>query len=249
MRSAAALSLAIQLTCSAICSGQIKMRLQDISVKGSPLHVSGAMLFEDDASKAVRYSYQVEGSIANMSGRGVVLVVIHFASSGVNGPSLDYTYQNDDFFSSDILQPGKDERFHSSPLRFGAPTVNGHPVPDDLDARSAPVATAQAMFVQFIDGSTWGDADLGREPLVVRNQTLTELRRLQRVLAQEGEQALKNELSKSENLLPCISAVMDICSDKAASCLAAGLRSMIEAARQHQIDMKAKSALFGDVVR
>jgi hypothetical protein len=36
MRSAAVMSLAIQLTCSAACFGQIKIALQDVSAKGSP---------------------------------------------------------------------------------------------------------------------------------------------------------------------------------------------------------------------
>jgi hypothetical protein len=163
-------------------------------------------------------------------------MVIHFGSTGLNGPSLDYTYQNDHFFSSGILHPGKAEGIRSSPLRFGASTVNGQPVPEH--ASSAPAATAQVIFVQFVDGSTWGDSDAGREPVVVRNQTLQELGRLQRVLGEAGKQALKNELFKSDNPLPCISSIINNCSDKTASCLADGLRSMIEAAGRHQIDMK-----------
>jgi hypothetical protein len=211
--------------------------------------VSGIGLFNEDTSNVIRYSYQIQGSAANVSGGGVVLLVIHFRSSGLNGPGLDFTYLNDHFFSSDILQPGTDENFRSSPLRFGVPTVNGRPVPEDVAAGSVPVVTAQVVFVQLVDGSTWGDADLGRDPLVVRNQTLRELGRLERVLEEKGELAFKSELSKSENLPPCIGSVVATCNHEAASCLADGLRSMIEAARQHQIDMKPKSAFLSDVVR
>ena len=224
------------------------MRLQDVSAKGGPLRVSGAMLFQDNASKTIRYVYQIEGSVANVSGKGIVLMVIHFRSTGVDGPSLDYTYQDDRFFSLDVLDAAKVESFRSPSLKFGAPTVNGQPMQEDVDTKSGPVATAQVKFVQFIDGSTWGDPQSGRELGIVRNQTVQEISRLKRVLADSGEQALKSELSKIDNPLPSVGSVIHDCDGKAASCVADGLRSMIEAVRQHQVDTKAKPAGLGDAV-
>lgn len=249
MRNASVLLLAAQFTCSVFCFGQIKMQLQDDSVQAGPLRVSGVVSFEDTPSNVIRYSYQIEGSIANLSSKGVVLIIIHFGSTGVNGPGLDYTYQKDYFFSSDILQPGKTESFRSSPLRFGRPTVNGHPVPEDNTQEiSPPLATAKVVFVQFIDGSTWGDANNAHEALLVRNQTLRELGRLESALNQKGEGALKDELVRSDNLLPCIGSVVSSCDDKPASCVVDYLHSMIEAARQHEIEINMKSVLVRDVL-
>jgi hypothetical protein len=249
MRNVLVLLFAMQLTCSVVCSGQIKMHLEDISPKESPVHVSGDALFDDDASQTIRFSYRIEGSVANASNRGLLLIVIHFTSSGLKGPALDYSYQKDYFFSSDVLEPERTEAFRSSPLRFGMPTVNGKPIPEDGNISSTPVVTAQVMFVQFVDGATWGKVEIGREPLIIRNQTVQELVRLERVLREQGDQVLKDEFSRSDNALPCIGLVMDRCNGKAASCFADGLRSMIEAARQHQADMSAKSASLGDVLR
>jgi hypothetical protein len=249
MRNALVLFFAMQLTCSGVCSGQIKMHLQDISAKGSPVHVSGDALFEDDVAKTIRFSYRIEGSVANVSSRGLVLMVIHFTGSGLKGPGLDYSYEKDYFFSSDVLEPGKIEVFRSAPLRFGMPTVNGKAMPEDDDTISTPVATAQVIFVQFVDGATWCDAGRGREPLVVSDQTWRELGRLERVLADAGEQALKNELSKSDNLLPCIRSLFESCSNGASSCFADGLRSMIEAARQHESGVKTKATLVDTLYR
>lgn len=239
----------MQLACSVFCFGQVKMHLEDISPKESPVHVSGDTFFNDDASQRIRFSYRIEGSVANVSNRGLLLIVVHFTSSGLKGPGLDYSYQKDYFFSSDVLEPGRIEAFHSSSLRFGMPTVNGKPIPEDSNISSTPVVAAQVMFVQFVDGSTWGEVETGHEPLVVRNQTAQELARLERVLGEQGNQALKDEFSKSDTALPCIGAMADHCKGKAASCLADDLHSMIEAARQHQADLSAKSASLDDLIR
>jgi|SRR5215813_954952 len=235
------------LACSAICSGQIRVQIEDISDLASPVHISGAISFDDDASRVIRYSYQVHGLVANASKLGVMLVVVHVEGGGLNGPSLDYTYQKDYFFDPNILQPGKEEEFHSSPLMFGAARVNGQVVSEDNIGGPGPTATAQVMFVQFADGSTWGDGESGKEPLTVRNQTIRELDRLEGVLKKDGDQALKKELSESANLA-CIDSLISGCRDKLDSCLVDGLRFMVKTAKQHEIEMKAKSGVLDESI-
>jgi hypothetical protein len=127
--------------------------------------------------------------------------------------------------------------------------INGEPLPESYYGGSTPVVTAQITFAEFVDGSTWGDVETGREPLIVRSQTVQELSRLERVLREQGEEVLKDEFSKSDNALACIDSVMDRCSGKAPSCFVDALRSMIEAVRQHQTDMRPKSAYLGDAFR
>src|SRR5579872_3600655 len=162
MRNALLPLLALLLVCSIFCSGQTRIHLQDISAKGSPVQVSGSAFFGDDATKTIRFSYLIKGLFANVSNRDVVLMIIRFASSGLKGPGLDYSYEKDYFFSPGVLQAGKIEEFRSSPIRFGSPTVNGQPIPEDDDIPSAPVITAKVAFVQFLDGATWGDTERGR---------------------------------------------------------------------------------------
>jgi hypothetical protein len=236
----AAVLLAMQFASMAICSGQIKIRLQDVSAKGSPLQVSGTVSFEDDSSKPIRYTYRPEGSIANVSGKGVTLFVIHFEAGGVNAPGLDYTYDEERFFGLDILEPGKTESIHNSPVRFGASTINGQPVPEDVGPDAVPAATAEVTFVQFVDGSTWGDPEAGHKSLIVRTQTFHELTRLEQVLEEGGERALKAEVSNMDIRFqpPCIGNLVRSCNNRAASCLADGLHSMIQAARQHETEMR-----------
>jgi hypothetical protein len=242
MRNVLVRLFALQLACSAFCFGQTKIHLQDISAKGSPIQVSGSVLFEDDASKRIRFSYLIEGSLANVSNRSVVLMIIRFASGGLKGPGLDYSYEKDYFFSLGVFEVGKVEDFRSSPIRFGSPTVNGQPIAQDDDISSAPIVTAQVVFVQFVDGTTWGDLGRGRESLLVRNQTQRELVRLERVLQNGGEQALTDELSKQDSTLLCINSLVSECRGKGDSCMADGLHSMIDAARRHEHDIEVKSS-------
>lgn len=244
-----AIFLAVNLIHGAICFGQTKMRLSDKSKEGSPVKVSGIVSFEDTPSEAMRYSYRIEASIENVSKKDIVLTVIHFGTSGVNAPALDQITQIERFFVVDDLRPSKPEAIVCGPFQFGAPIVDGHPVSEDVGPSAIPVATAQVTFVQFADGSVWGNPDDGRIPIVVRNNTTTELTRLQSVLDTAGEEALKAELlrenSQYEVDFPGIATLVKACNSKASSCIAEGLHNMIRSAKQHTARMTAGTITVG----
>jgi hypothetical protein len=221
--------------------GQINIRLRDISDRGSPLQTSGVVGFSDDPSSNIRYTYQIEGSFRNLTSKGIMLVVMKIKSEDVDGPPLDYTYENELFFGSDVIRPGRVVPLRVDPVRFGDATVNGKPITwgGETERVLAPTATVQVLFVQFVDGSGWGDAESVQDVFRVRGQTLRELSILETTLRDRGEQDFKEELSKSAPLLPCISSLMNSCSAEANSCLADGVRSMIESAERHQIGLKS----------
>lgn len=234
-----ALLVTLALACSSTSYGQSGIQLRDISSEGSPLRASGAVSFENNASEVIPYTYRVEGSVRNLSDKAVLLMVVHFESSGVRGPSLSYTYQEDHFFGSDVLESGNFEDLRSSPLRFGDTMVNGRPVEYVAESSGPPTATAQVVFVQFVDGSIWGDSELARDALNDRVQTLQELHRLEEMFRSEGGQVFKKELSKHDDL-PCINSLMSRCKDNASStCLHDGVLTMIGAAMHRQTEMKA----------
>lgn len=224
---------------SAVCYGQLKLALHEVRKHRTPVRVSGTISFQHTPSQTARYTYRTEGFLSNVSRKGVVLTVVHFKTSGLNAAGLDHTYSMDRFFSPAVLQVGGLEKIIGTPISFGAPIVNGKPVPEEVGPDTHPRATAQVMFVQFVDGSTWGDANVGREIIRSRSGTQEELKWLEQVLNAQGTEVFARDLSKSaaSPQFPGIGALMSNCKSKADSCSIDGLHSLLQAATKHQAEM------------
>jgi len=215
------------------------MTLDDVSDEGSPVRVSGTISLQDESSQKMRYTYRTEGELQNLSNKDVLLTVIDFEASGVNAHKLHHTYLVDRFFSSGALQPGKTERIMSSSISLGIPLINGQPVPEEIDPEEVPAATAEVLFVQFADGSTWGDPEEGSRSLSERRDALNELRRLEQVLNEHGSDTFITEFGTSSASLrfTAINALESACERKPISCIVDGFRSMLKTATQNQARM------------
>lgn len=224
---------------SAACRGQLKLALHDVRKHRTPVRVSGTISFQDDPSQAIRYTYRTEGFLSNVSKKGVLLTVVHLEASGVNAPGLDSNWIIDRFFGPAVLQAGKLEKIEAPPISFGETIVNGKPAPEAVGPDAHPRARAQVTFVQFVDGSTWGDVDAGREFILRRRSTLEELKWLEQVLNAQGPDVFARELSNSAATLqfPAIGALISVCKSKADSCLIDGLHSTLQAATKHQAEV------------
>ena len=232
---------------TAISPAQIKMDLRDVSDDDCPVRISGTVSFEDDASQAIRYTYRTNGSITNVSDRGILITVIHLDMTGLNPPALNINYEIDRFYGPEVLEPGKAEDLYDmSPAQFGAPIFEREVVPEDGDPDTSSTATGEVIFVQFIDGTVWGDIDSGgfnsgRMLLVSRNHTLHELQKLERIFNEHADEAFKDELLKADSgpvEFPAVSALIHKCRNAATSCLITGLQLMLEAAAAHGDEMK-----------
>jgi hypothetical protein len=221
-------------------SSRVEQRydLVDVSGHRSPVHIAGSVTFSDNSSKVTRYSYQVDASAVNVSKKSVLLLCLRFQTSGGSAPGLDDVYQNEYFLGEGTLAPGALESVHLLPSRFSAPKVNG--LPSVEPSTLSPTATAQVEFVQFTDGSIWGDRDAAAEVLRVRWATVRQLATLEHTYVQSGEQAFQGELSK-ETLLPCINSLRDACKDKLdySGCELDRVQRMLEAARKHRAEMRS----------
>jgi hypothetical protein len=227
------------LEVSGLCYGQIKMALHEVRKHRTPVRVSGTISFQDDPSRPVRYTFRTDGFLSNVSKSGVVLTVVHFEASGVNAPGLDENWILDRFFGPAVLKAGGSEKIEKPPVLFGGDTINGQPWPQQVGHEGRPRATARVTFVQFVDGSTWGDAEGGREFIFRRGSTLNELKWLEQVFNGQGQDVFARDFSKSAASLnfPAISALDNECKSKAGSCLIDGLHSMLQAAAEHQAEM------------
>jgi hypothetical protein len=128
-----------------------------------------------------------------------------------SGPGHDEKYSQEYFFA-DALAPGHVEVNHSPEQRFGTPLVNGEPVPYRKDPH--PTAQAHAEFVQFSDGSTWGDADSATNVLSLRRKTVEELDLLEHLYEQAGESAFLEEFAQADDFLDVIRQMQDRCREK-----------------------------------
>lgn len=204
-----------------------------MSEPGAPLRISGTISFEVDPSQALRYAYRTEGAVTNVSGRNVLLTSIHIEAPGENAPGLDSNLVVDHFFGPTVLRAGQTEEIDMPSVSFRTPTVNSSGPP-------IRVATAKVTFVQFANGSTWGDGDAGHRLILYRRLTLWKLQKFE-----QDEQLLSAQDADVRELLnsfwnvqfPTIGALLSDCKPKAGSCLIDGLHSMLEAARGHQVEI------------
>jgi hypothetical protein len=240
MKIAAIAMLTLRL-CLTTCFGQAQVRLTDISLAGSPVEVSGTLSFDDDPSQTLRYSNQIVGHLRDKSAKDILLVIVHFRGGGPRAAALDLTFQQEYFFTSDVLQAGASKPFQSRPTRFGIATINGNPVEESIDELySAPRATAETVFVEFSDGTTWGDLESARDGFKERLQTLNELSQFEGLLRAKGPEALSEQLSKDRFVPECISSLRNTCSGKTSACLSEGVRLMLEAAKLHNDGTQAR---------
>jgi hypothetical protein len=234
----------------AICCCQAAIPLQDVGGQGSPMRVSGQVSFQDDPSASSRYTYRIEGSIANLSDKAVVLTVIHYEVRGVGTLGLDINLHSDDhFFHPKDLQPGEEERITTQSLLFNTPEIQKHEITGggdwqtvsaDVESGRTPAATAKVVFVQYADGSTWGESDVGRTVMAGRSGILHELIWYDRVLSEKGRSAFLHAFARRDTYgyFPLVTDLVARCENQPESCLVDGMHSMSLAAYRHQDEMK-----------
>jgi hypothetical protein len=124
---------------------------------------------------------------------------------GVRAPDVDS--RSDDNFFSNLLQPGATDTLEES-WRFGTASSGAESMPGE--ERSTPSANVSMLFVQFADGSTWGDSASARTALESRTDTVSRLMALESIYRGDGENALIDDLLKP-TALPVIWQLQDFC--------------------------------------
>ena len=94
-------------------------------------------------------------------------------------------------------------------------------------------------FVQFSDGSTWGDTDSAKNVLDMRAETLTELDKLEHIYDRLERMHLKNNLAPADDHLSVIGQLKGACRDKAktSNCGHNAVQRTIDVAKEHQTEI------------
>ncbi len=190
------LAIATLLSIAAFASQQRSATsLIDSSQAGSSVVLSGTVTSTDEAIKGwLQYSFEVNVSLTNASRKGILLIVVKMDITGLNGLGTHHTRSTDYFFTSDIFYPDTIETIYETvgPLA----ELQGQ-----TEAQSeGPTANAKVAFVQFLDGSTWGDQSEGRDALQQRRETWNELRFLRQTYDSQGEKRFLDALMRPSRL-------------------------------------------------
>lgn len=147
--------------------------VQDRSETGSPVEISGTISFTENLLRdSLVTSSDYEVKARNTSEKEIVLVVASFDEAGPHGGSRHHVLEFDDVFR-DGIAPG--QSFVLSRSDRVAPSfccVNL------ASSAEQPKAEVRVRFVQFSDGSTFGDKASAKNIFAIQAAVLDRLRAL-----------------------------------------------------------------------
>ena len=167
---------------------------------------------------------KVRASTTNVSSKSILLSIIKIEVESKDGSLAETTYTREDegFFTTPASEPNSRSNWEDQIGPFDHPVGEGA------------TAVAKVAFVQFVDGSTWGDRKVGIPFLRNREVEWNRLRFLADTLRSAGEADFVHELMK-----PC--QLPDIChlqslysADRGANAARAELGRMLEAGLAHR---------------
>ncbi len=166
--------------------------VQDISEPGSPMVVSGTVrLTESISGNTIRVSIADDIVGRNISDKIILTLVARIEVEPSQGSRQEFVRQYECFFAPDVIRPG-DQHSLSGPGPTET-TETFNPLHPPKTAR----ATAKIVYVQYVDGSTFGHPVFGAEIRKIRQITWQHLRRLDRAYQRGGLSAFQEELSET----------------------------------------------------
>jgi hypothetical protein len=205
--------------------------LKDSSPLRSPLAVSGTILFTDDGSQETPYSFEVHAAAKNMSTRRVLLFKVSLEILSDGAPSEPHEYTSDYYFSSELFEPDSVIKIPFDFQRFG-PRMS-------LDHAPRISASARVEFVQFEDGTAWGDSNSAKETLRIRRLTVHELNVLKDAYAEAGDTGFSEALVSASQALPPVTTLQHIYKKDGLEKAEASAWRMLSSANEHAGSLKA----------
>ena len=143
----------------------VTVPITDSSAPGSPLQVTGNFRFTDQLSgNSVVSSSEYELKATNVSGKGIIFMLVRFREAGTRGGGSLHIIQWDNFFRTEEIVPDKTFVLDRSSGGFQTECCI-NPLESGVD----PVAELSVLYVEFADGSTWGDKSEGADILATRS--------------------------------------------------------------------------------
>lgn len=214
-----------------------RSNLRNRSPHRSPIHIGGYVTFRDNTAENIRY-YWVHASAKNTSKKRIAAWSATLETAGGSGPALTLRESHDFFFTGDVLAPRASEGVsdQSCAMRFVLRPPNSNRYAQRADATALPTkASVRVQFVQFTDGSTWGDRDEAARIQLERRETLDKVKSLQQVYSERGEKAFMDVLAEP-TALSCFERIKTLCRSQNhdSSCARKGIAEMLTIAAGQQ---------------
>src|ERR1039458_8535942 len=225
----------------------VSVPLTDKTAAASPFQVSGRFLLQEAVhGNQLEWSWGQKAAIKNVSSKAVLLFIATFTEIGrypkgqhaAPGDGPTYVIEDDRFFGENLIRPGESVTLRDT--EPGAPNVACciNPMAEKRD----PIAEYCLRFVQFADGSTFGDPAEARDAFAMRETVLRGLRELVQSYNQHGEQAFLTEMKQqvSWSGTSIFAQIRTIFKEK-------GIDSAVERAQQILAIAESHEALIGQV--
>jgi len=149
---------------------------------GQPVVLSGSARSTYDSGKPFPYTFKTTLSAVNVSDKDILLVIMTTNLTGTGKYDIHDTRVDDYFFTPNVF--GRNETKTIDNLVGPLSEPEGPVELEPLEPR----AVADVRFVQFFDGSTWGDSASGAGALQDRRSTWNRLKLLIDKYRTGGEQ-------------------------------------------------------------
>jgi len=214
---------------------QTRYELRNVSQHRSPIQIDGYLTLRDDPATNVRV-YRVHASARNVSKKKISYWSVGFDGNGSSGPSLNLIQSNDYFFTGDVFAPGETVKMTPCPIRLVLRTAKS---PAETGDSTALTASARVEFVQFSDGTIWGDRDTAAKVQLDRSETLrSKIESLRKIYSEQGERAFMDALAEP-TAFSCLERIKSLCRNENAnsSCARKAIQQLLAtAAQQHNLE-------------
>ena len=209
---------------------QITIPVAVTAAPDSPVTLTGQVAYIDKGAGVTRYASDGKVLAKNISDKPILLLIVKGEFDDGKAIRTADTNQNDYFFVSDVLAPNAIETLDlSTPAMSRGSAEQRHPPPP-----SPRRANAHVAFVEFADGSYWGDLQAAKELLQDRIAAWRRLSELQQIYRLNGEQAFLTELMRDSRLLAVEMLQDTYKKDKNVTGAVAQLNDMLVAADAHR---------------
>lgn len=170
------------------------------TVAGSPIELTGKIsVHETIAANQVKSVWERNVTAKNISAKPILLLVGDLDAIGPHSNG-GMRLSREDFFGYPI-QPGDTIALAKGSITQVSCCMN------PLDKPSDPKSGFRLLFVQFLDGSTLGDAAEAQDVLSTRAKTLNALRKLAEA-ANQGEQLFQSQLQQQSDAAGVLAGIV-----------------------------------------
>ena len=210
----------------------IDIPFEDTSVAGSPIEVTGKISVREMIAGNKMSWWEENVNARNISNKPILLLIGSLVEIGPHSSNGGMLISIDRFFYQNVIQPEASIRLASG--------VKGHECCiNPLDEARDPKANFRVLFVQFLDGSTFGDPASAEDVLARRTSTLHGLQELARTYLEHGEPQFQAQLEQAQG--GEIYGIRQTKKEKGVGAAVSEVREMLAIGEEHQTMLRQQA--------